>query len=93
MSRHNRKVHGNYEYADIHLSDNLEQDPKEENMITLDEDLHEPEQEEPAVDSNFEESCQICGFKSVAKSSGNRRMVLKRHMVAAHASKSEEIIT
>ena len=85
MGRHNRKVHGNYEYADIHLSGNLEQDLKEGNIITLEEDLHQ--EEEPSPASNPEEPCQICGFKSVAKSKGNRSMVLKRHMVTAHESK------
>ena len=63
MGRHNRKVHGNGEYADIHLSNNPE--PKEEQIITLDEDFKEPPQDEEA--SSFadetEESCQIqvCG--------------------------------
>ena len=90
MSRHNRRAHG--EYADIHLSDNSDRDPKEEKIITLDEDVYEPDQEEPSLISNAEESCHICGFKSVAKSKGNRSMVLKRHMATAHESKSKEII-
>ena len=38
MGRHNRKVHGNGEYADIHLSNNPE--PKEEQIITFGEDFN-----------------------------------------------------
>ena len=91
MGRHNRKVHGSGEYADIHMSENSE--AKEEQMITLDEDLTEPYDEQPACSSDeTEESCQICGFKSVAKSKHNRTTVLKRHMTTVHESKFGEVI-
>ena len=96
MGRHNRKVHGNGEYADIHLSQNSEPDTKEEEMITLDEDSKETPPditEESSSDDTEESSCDICGFKSVAKTKWNRSTVLKRHISTVHESKSGETIT
>ena len=87
MGRHNRKVHGIGEYGDSHLSDNSE--PKEEQIITLDEDLKEPPHDEESSDET-EESCRICGFKSVARTKWNRSTVLKRHMRNVHESKTSQ---
>ena len=92
MGRHNRKVHGHGEYADVHLAENSDLEPKEEQVITLDEDLKEPHDEElSSFSDETVESCQICGFKSVAKSKCNRSTVLKRHMATVHESKSGEM--
>ena len=86
LGRHNRKVHG--EFTEDHL-----QKTKEEQTFTLDEDAKEPEHEVTDVNegsfSESSESCKICGFKSVAKTKGNRRVVLKRHIDTVHGTKSE----
>ena len=91
MSRHNRKVHGNGEQTIIHLSENSEEYPSEDQTITLGEDLAELNHEEATASSN-EDGCQTCGFHSSAKSKGNRSMALKRHLMMAHQPKSGEII-
>ena len=85
MGRHNRKVHGSEDYTDLLLSDKAELKMKKEPVeISLEEELTE---EQTPVNS-FEECCNTCGFKSVAKTKGNRSTVLKRHIATVHGSQN-----